>query len=265
MLSKMDDKFVLRDDATGKVISMDYSDEIERSNRNDLIRHLRECPIPDHSILSSLGLFFSSKTMSRLLFMHEFYKKAVDIQGQVFDFGTRWGQNMALFIAFRGMYEPFNRHRKIVGFDTFSGFPSLSAEDGKSEMIGLGNIFVSDNYYEYLDSLLGVLEKNNSLPHLKNYELVQGDATKTIKKYFEDNPYALVSHAYFDFDLYEPTKVCLETILNHSSLGAVIGFDELNDQDSPGETLALLEVLGVRKVKVQRMPWVSRVSFVVLE
>ena len=42
------------------------------------------------------------------------------------DFGTRWGNNMALFSIFRGMYEPFNRHRKIIGFDTFSGFPSIN-------------------------------------------------------------------------------------------------------------------------------------------
>lgn len=261
----MDEKFVLKDQTTGKVISMDYSGQQERENRNSLIRLVRECPIPDHSILSSLGLFFTSKTLSRVLFMHEFYKMGLNIQGQVFDFGTRWGQNMALFIAFRGMYEPFNRHRKIVGFDTFSGFPSLSEKDGLSEMIGLGNIFVSDNYHAYLEELLGTLEKNNSLPHLKNHELVAGDATKTILKYFSDHPYALVSHAYFDFDLYEPTKACLETILDHTSLGAVIGFDELNDQDSPGETLALLETIGIRKVKIQRFPWVSRVSFIVLE
>ena len=257
--------FVLRDPSTGKVISMDYTSETERTNRSDLISHYRNCPIPDHSILSSLGLYFTSKTMSRALFMNEFYQKALDIQGQIFDFGTRWGQNIALFMSYRGMYEPFNRHRKIIGFDTFDGFPSVAKKDGTSDMIGEGNIFVTADYDKYLESLLSSLEKNNSLPHLKNFELVKGDATKTIHEYFDDNPHAIVSHAFFDFDLYEPTKVCLEAILNRCSLGAVIGFDELNDPDSPGETLALLETLGINKVKIQRYPWVSRVSFIVLE
>lgn len=261
----MSEKFVLRDETSGAVISMDYGSEGERDSRSALIRRLRECPIPDHSILSNLGLFFTSKTMSRVLFMHELYLKAVGIQGQVFDFGTRWGQNMALFIAFRGMYEPFNRHRKIVGFDTFTGFPSVSAKDGTSEMIGVGNIPVVGNYKSYLERLLEDLERNNSLPHLTNFELVEGDATKTIKEYFEKHPYALVSHAFFDFDLYEPTKACLEELLKHAPLGAVIGFDELNDADSPGETVALLETIGIRKMRIERFPWVSRVSYVVLE
>jgi hypothetical protein len=261
----MSEKFVLRDSITNKVISMDYSGSEERSSRENLIQLLNNCPIPDHSILSNLGLFFTSKTLSRILFMHEFYKTSLNIQGQVFDFGTRWGQNIALFMAFRGMYEPFNRHRKIVGFDTFDGFPNISEKDGQSEMIGLGNIPVINGYKQYLDSLLIGLEKNNSLPHLKNHELVQGDATQTIKQYFIDNPHALVSHAYFDFDLYEPTKICLEEVLKRASLGAIIGFDEINDQDSPGETVALLETIGIKKLRIQKFPWVSRVSFVVLE
>jgi hypothetical protein len=261
----MHEQYTLRDPLTGKVISMDYSSASERENRDQLIQQLRSCPIPDHSILSNLGLFFTSKTFSRLIFLTEFYKQALEIQGQVFDFGTRWGQNIAIFVALRGMFEPFNRHRTIVGFDTFDGFPSLNDKDGKSQMIGLGNIPVVDGYEAYLRKHLNILESNNSLPHIKNTQLIKGDATKTISQYFIDNPHALVSHAYFDFDLYEPTKICLEAILNRSSLGAVIGFDELNDVDSPGETIALLETIGIRRVKVRKFPWVSRVSFVVLE
>lgn len=261
----MSDKFTLKDPNTGKVISMDYSSNDERFNREALIKSYRECPIPDHSILSNLGLFFTSKTLSRIMFMNEFYKTALEIQGQIFDFGTRWGQNLALFAAFRGMYEPFNRHRRIIGFDTFDGFPSTAAEDGNSVMIGLGNIPVVDNYEKYLSQHVALLEKNNSLPHLKNIELIRGDACKTVQEYLNDNKHALVSHAYFDFDLYEPTKACLESILNRASLGAVLGFDELNDQDSPGETIALLETIGIRNVKIRKFPWVSRVSFIVLE
>lgn len=261
----MTENFVLRDETTGRVITMDYSSEGERGSRNGLVNLVRNHPIPDHSLLSNMGLFFTSKTLSRIMFMQEFYKTSLNIQGQIFDFGTRWGQNMALFIALRGMYEPFNRHRKIVGFDTFDGFPSTSEQDGKSEMIGDGNIFVDEGYKTYLDSLLSALEANNSLPHLKGYELIEGDACETITEYFDKYPYALVSHAYFDFDLYEPTKKCLEVILDHASLGAVIGFDELNDPDSPGETTAVLEVLGIKNVKIQKLPWVSRVSFIVLD
>ena len=257
---------LVRDPKTGAVITMDYSSDDEKQHRDTLTAMLRSCPIPDHSIMANLGLYFTSKTFSRLVFMHEFYKMGLNVSGQVMDFGTRWGQNMAIFIACRGMYEPFNRHRKIVGFDTFGGFPEVVApEDGSSEMIGVGNIPVTANYVEYLEELLGTLEQNNSLPHLKKYELVCGDASKTIDKYFDENPHAIVSHAFFDFDLYKPTKDCLKAVWSRAPKGAVFGFDELNDEDSPGETQALHEILQLGNVRIQRFPWVSRVAYIVKE
>ena len=38
------------------------------------------------------------------------------------EFGVRWGQNLITLNNLRGIYEPFNHSRKIIGFDTFEGF-----------------------------------------------------------------------------------------------------------------------------------------------
>jgi hypothetical protein len=54
------------------------------------------------------------------------------------EFGVRWGQNMALFTSFRNIYEPYNVSRKIIGFDTFAGFPSISEQDGVAETVQVG-------------------------------------------------------------------------------------------------------------------------------
>ena len=265
-MAKKNEKYAIKDPATGSVVSMDYASSDEQSAREELLSSFHDSPIPDHSILANLGLHLTSKTFSRLIFMNEFYKMGLDVMGQVFDFGTRWGHNMAIFIACRGMYEPFNRHRKIIGFDTFGGFPTvITPEDGQSEMIDVGNISVTENYKTYLETHLGFLEKDNSLPHLKKFELKQGDASKTIQTYFTENPHALVSHAFFDFDLYKPTRDCLETVWDRAPRGAVFGFDELNDEDSPGETQALMEILPISSIKLQKFPWVSRVSYFVKE
>ena len=110
---------------TDKKAIITYNDEKEENARNELYKLLESCPIPEEQVLSNLGLFLNSKNLSRILFMNYIYQKIVDVQGVVFEFGTRWGQNVALFAALRGIYEPFNRHRKIVAFDTFEGFPSI--------------------------------------------------------------------------------------------------------------------------------------------
>ena len=197
--------------------------------------------------------------------MNHLYQQIIDTQGIVVEFGTRWGQNVALFAALRGIYEPFNRHRKIVGFDTFEGFPSISEKDGKSEMMVKGGLKLTENYYDYLTKVMEIQEQDNPLGHIKKFDLIAGDATKTIQKFLKEHPETIISLAYFDFDLYEPTKKCLEAIKPHIVKGTVIGFDELNDPDSPGETVALREVMGLNNIHLKRVPHTSRTSYFVME
>ena len=47
-----------------------YSSDDEINVRLGFAEHFRQCPIPDNQILSNLGLFVNSKSMSRLLFMN---------------------------------------------------------------------------------------------------------------------------------------------------------------------------------------------------
>ncbi|MBU1862104.1 MAG: crotonobetainyl-CoA--carnitine CoA-transferase [Candidatus Omnitrophica bacterium] len=242
-----------------------YASQKEKQTLLQFVRHFKKCPIPDEQILSNLGLFLNSKNLSRVLFMDHLYRKIIDLQGSIVEFGVRWGQNLALFAALRGIYDTFNRHRKIIGFDTFEGFPGISQKDGSSELMKKGNLCVSKNYVKYLEKILELQEKDNPLAHIKKFELCPGDAIVGIKKYLTKHPETIIALAYFDFDLYEPTKECLKLILPHVAKGSVIGFDELNDPDSPGETIALREVLKNYTVKIERYRYASRTSYIVLE
>lgn len=245
--------------------NISYESSEESQVRDEFVRTFRECPIPDSEILGNLGLFLSSKNLSRILFMNHLYQQIIDIQGIVIEFGVRWGQNSSLFAALRGIYEPFNRHRKIVGFDTFKGFPALTAKDGRSKLMRVGADSVTKNYVQYLARVMELQEKDNPLGHIKKFELVAGDAVVEIDKYLTAHPETIVALAYFDFDLYEPTRKCLEAIRPHLVRGSLLGFDELNDPDSPGETVALKEVLGLNKIHLKRFRYASRVSYMVVE
>ena len=242
-----------------------YASKTERENRNAFAQHFLRSPIPDDQILSNMGLFLNSKALSRLLFMNHLYEQIVDVMGVVMEFGTRWGPNLGQFAALRGIYEPFNRHRKIIGFDTFAGFPKIDSKDGQSDMMEIGHLTVPNNYRDYLAKTLEFHENDNPLSHIKKFELCEGDATKTLPKYLQDNPETIIALAYFDFDVYEPTKICLEAIRPRLVKGSVVGFDELNDPDSPGETLAVMEVFGLNNIKLKRFPYTSRTSYFVVE
>jgi hypothetical protein len=242
-----------------------YQNKEEITQRSGLVNLLRDNPIPEEQVLENLGLFLDSKNLSRILFMNHLYKKVIDIPGVIMEFGTRWGQNGALMAALRGIYEPFHRHRKIILFDTFTGFPSVAKEDGESDLMKVGQLKTSDKYEEYLEKIILAHEGLNPLSHIKKFQICKGDATENLVKYIGEHPETIIGLAYFDFDVYAPTKKCLELIAPRLVKGSVIGFDELNDPDSPGETLALMEAIGLPNIRLRRYRYASRVSFFVVE
>ena len=239
------------------------SSKIENDYREKLKKLLLNNKIPDNQLLSNLGLFLDSKHLSRIILMDHLFKLSLGVHGDVFEFGTRWGQNASLFSALRGIYEPFNRHKKIVVFDTFDGFPSVHKKDGSHQMMFKGALKTNTNYEKFLDQILEAQEKLNPLSHIKKFEIVKGDATKEFPKYIKRNQHTIIGLAFFDFDIYEPTKELIKMIKPRLVKGSILAFDELNDQDSPGETLALMETLGLNNIKLQKFPYASRVSYLI--
>ena len=255
----------MKDIKTEKHDAIILSSGDEKETLKSFIAHFKASPLPDDEILPNLGLFLTSKALSRILFFYELYKKIIHSHGVIMEFGVRWGQTLSLMSALRGIFEPFNRHRKIVGFDTFDGFIGIGEKDGKRCQCVDGSFSVTADYEAYLETLLTLQDNLNPIAHLKKYELVQGNARDTIPAYFARHPETIVSLAVFDFDIYEPTRVALEAVRPHLCKGSILVFDELCDDIFPGETIALREVLGLGNVRIQRMPMTSRISYMEIE
>ncbi|OSA91409.1 UNVERIFIED_ORG: crotonobetainyl-CoA--carnitine CoA-transferase [Clostridium botulinum] len=248
-----------------KINIIGNSTESEYKRRDEFYDLFENSPIPKNEVLQNLGLYINRQSLSRILFMNDLYKKIVDVHGIAIEFGVRWGQNLALFESFRGIYEPYNYNRKIVGFDTFEGFKSLDKNDGQLDIIREGAYSVTENYEEYLEKILQYQESENPISNIKKYEIVKGDATKTIHTYLNDNPETIIALAYFDFDIYKPTKECLVAIKPYLTKGSVIGFDELNYHKFPGETIAFKEVFGLDKYKIRRSNISPLQAYIVIE
>jgi hypothetical protein len=231
----------------------------------ELAASLKNSGVPPDEILGNLGLYMPAKHLARLLFFRDIYALVVNTHGIIAEFGVRWGQTLALLSNLRSIYEPFNRHRRIVGFDTFEGFRGLAQEDGAHTSCRDGDFSVTPSYEEELARVLTLHERLNPLSHLKRFELVKGDAVHTVPAWFETHPEAIVSLAIIDFDIYAPTKAALLAIKPRLFKGSVLVFDELSDDVFPGETVAVREVLGLNTLRIQRSPHVSRVCYAVIE
>ena len=246
-------------------ISSLFSSQNEWDERAKLISLFRHCPIPDEHLLRNLGLFMNRQSLMRVLFFNELYSNIINTHGSIMELGVRWGQNLALFESFRGMYEPYNLSRKIIGFDTFEGFPSIHDKDGSSEHAAVGEMAVTAEYKEYLEGILDYHETESPIAHIKKYEIIQGDASVTVVDYLKQHPETLIALVYFDMDIYEPTKNCLEAIKPHLVKGSVIGFDELNNPVFPGETVAFQEVFGANNCRLQQSKFSAAAAYMAFE
>lgn len=238
-----------------------FSSKGEDRERMQFSKLFEDCPIPTEELLRNPGLFTNRQALSRMLFMHELYLKQIDNHGVIMDFGTRWGQNMALFESFRGIYEPYNHNRKLIGFDTFEGFTAIHENDAKQKK---GEFGVTKGYEKYLEKLLAYHESESPISHVKKFELHKGDAIEKLAGYLEAHPETIVSMAYFDFDLYEPTRECLNLIKDHICKGTVLGFDELNVASHPGETVAFKEELELKNHQIRHSQFSSVYSYIVI-
>ena len=230
-----------------------------------LTQLLRESPIPDDELGRNLGLYMDRQVLSRILFMQHLYEKIVNVHGHVMEFGTRWGQNMSLFHSFRGFYEPFNMTRRLICFDTFDGFPGVDSQDGNYELAKKGGLAVTADYESHLDAVLSQHEARSPLSHLHRYEIHKGDAGTMLRQYLDNNPQTIVSLAFFDMDIYRPTKECLQLIRPLLTKGSVVAFDELNIKEWQGETIAFREVLDLDRYAIRRCPFSSATSYIVID
>lgn len=227
---------------------------------------MKQSPIPDNEFLNNIGLYINRKTLSKILFMDMLYKKIINVTGNIIEFGCRWGYNLVLYENLHGIYEPYNHNRKIIGFDTFTGFPSYTDNDKNAEK---GVMKTTKNYELYLDNVLNYHEKCSPISHIRKYEIIKGDVCKTFPTYLKKHPELIVSLVYFDMDLYEPTKTCLKNLYFNSCLhkGSILAFGQICYSDYPGETIALKEIFGMEldNFHMMRTPFDSVISYMIME
>ena len=223
-------------------------------------------PIPIEDVFVNFGLYMRSSYLANVLCMNEIYEKIIPIPGVIMEFGTWWGSNLTIFNNLRGVHEPYNYNRRVIGFDTFTGYPdSLQSEDNESPWLESGNYAVPEDYKSYLEDVLSYHEQENPLPHKKKFDLVQGDVTKTLPQYFIDHPETIVAMAFLDLGIYDATKKVLEALKPRLVKGSVLVFDEINCPEMPGETTALIEVLGLGTHRIERSKFTPDRSFLIIE
>lgn len=205
--------------------------------------------------------------LARFMVQYELFKKVQSVKGSIVECGVYQGAGVMAWAKLAETLEPYNFLRKIYGFDTFGGFPSVSDADTKGDA-SIAKVGYLNPEFDVLAEIRGCIaefDETRLLKHQDKITLVQGDAMQTIPTFLKENPHVLVSLLYLDFDLYEPTLLALKEFLPRMPRGGVIAFDELHDPKWPGETVALLEALDLNRYRLEFFPFEPHISWITIE
>lgn len=213
--------------------------------------------------------YITRQAMTRFLARYELFKMQMNQKGNIIECGVHHGGGLMAWAKLSAGLEPIAFDRKIIGFDTFEGFPSIHVQDQgaaslENSNMRIGGLETGYDVFQELQDIINEFDQNRFLNQYKKVELIKGDAIKTIPNYINENPHTLISLLFMDFDLFEPTKIALENFLPRMSKGSILAFDELNNPWWPGETQALLEQVDLNKYRINRFSFDPNIAYIVL-
>ena len=216
-----------------------------------------------HEIRHYLDLFpvyASRRAFIRQLAHYELFKLTIDLPGHYAEFGIYFGKAFFSWHKFLEVFTPTATHKKVIGFDTFAGFPNLASEDGieidtiQKHTGGLN----SASFFEEFEALLKLHNDDCVIPAGRG-SIIKGDICQTLPIWLKENTEARFCLLNLDVDIYEPTKIILEECWDRLVPGGVLILDEYGTSKWPGETMAWDEFARARGISapLRRFPWAN--------
>jgi len=241
-----------------------FRTKIEKEVGKKLEKMFLVCPDSVETKLENFTKYVKRQNLTRLFALYEIFKKILPVKGSIIECGVFRGFGLMAWAKMSAILEPVNLTRRIYGFDTFEGFTSISDHD-KSKYREIKSSDLSSDSFKELNELIKIYDSNRFLGHINKTSIINGDVTKTIPEFIKKNKHLVVSLLFLDFDVFAPTKVAIENFYPRMPKGAIIAFDELDNPIWPGETLALLETVGINKLKIERFDFDPYIGYAVID
>lgn len=193
--------------------------------------------------------------LGKFIAHYEAFKMARDIPGAIVECGVFKGTSFVRFAMFRELLGNYFSSR-IIGFDVFSDeYPDTEFQEDRAQREKWINTAGP--------SSISPKQLEDVFSHLKieNYEIVPGDARKTIPRYVQEHPELKISILNIDIDFVEPTLCVLEYLYDRVMSGGVVLLD--NYSAFHGDTKGVDEFFNGKKVFIKRFPFAQRPCYIV--
>ncbi len=241
-----------------------FRTEVEQQVGKENERIFNACTDSVEVKLENFPKYVRRQHLKRFLALYEIFKLILPVKGSIVECGVFRGFGLMSWAKLSTILEPENLTRRIYGFDTFEGFPTVSDKDQAAAAQNHPGDLKANSYQE-LTELIRAYDADRFLGHMYKVELIKGDMSHTIPAFLRDHPHLMVSLLFLDCDLYEPTKTAIEHFLPRMPKGAVMAFDELDNPIWPGETQALLDSVGIRNLRIRRIEWDPYIGYALIE
>lgn len=239
-------------------------DQVEKR----LEEHFERFGISKREIWRNFQIYTRRVFLKRFLAHYELYQQVMDLPGDIVELGVYRGASLMSWANFMEIRNMGDRHRKVVGFDNFTGFGAMDEKDGKEDA-RVGKVeggFASGTFEEQLRDAISIFDEDRFIPYKPRIHLVKGDIEKTVPEYVKENPGMRIALLHFDADLYRPTLTALEHLWPLVVPGGIVAFDEYAIPPWEGESRAVDEFFAGRKIRLRRFDWASNPgAFVVKE
>ena len=189
-------------------------------------------------------------TLGRFLAHAELFRQVLGIPGHIVDIGVGSGGSTFAWAKLCRLF--FDGSKQVYGFDTFSGFPTVCAEDGKGPHVSRGALNFGRTPFKH-----AAAPRNAGLP----ITFIEGDIERTLPAWLNAmGPEFRVSLLNLDADLYAPTKTALTYLMPRMSPGGVVILDEYDVPDFPGEKQAVIDYFGHNMPVLRDFYWCKNPS-----
>ena len=181
---------------------------------------------------------FTSSQLQTFTYFSEFFELIKGVPGDVIEVGFGRGNSYLCLLTLAS-----RSNRKLIGFDSFQGFPEATHYDKSIRNPQKGEWSVrtleeATNQVEYFDKL-----------SKSEWRLVKGFLEESLPNYTESNPLALL---HIDVDLYSGHKAALEKFFPILAEGGLVVFDDYGEESWPGATHAVDEYFMNTKWIIQK-------------
>jgi hypothetical protein len=178
-------------------------------------------------------------TLARTLSLYEIYKKTMDLSGHIAEIGVWKGSSFLLWAKLVSIFEPHS-NTLVHGFDWFEGVKpgplDQNVVDGKCK-----------TDYQQLRDLIDLQE----IGHIARLHKL--DVTKDLDEFFEVHSGAKFKIVFLDAGIYDVVNSTIQYFWERLNTGGILVLDEYNYQSSPGEAVAVRELLPDQTV--HSIPW----------